>query len=322
MKGIKDNDETRLKRSKKRCKEILVEIEAMKMKMKMTERRSKKMPTGELEVEVAASRLKPDIIAKCDTDTNDCWFTSIKLFSKDKILLADNANFAVKLIDIETHILVDNLRVPEQPWDICLLPSHKAAVSFPTTIQLIGTECELSLLRSIKVKGECYGIDFYNDTFIVSSEEPARIEIINMKGLVLSQIETNALGQHIFKNPHYLTVVSNVQETAIFVSDSGTNNITKLSLNLSVLKTFTTVRQLTEPRGIGLMKGNDLLVCGRGSNSIFQLDTLNDILIEIVGHDEKLQRPFTACYCPRRKKVIYSCYKLFENELNGCVKIL
>jgi len=74
---------------------------------------------------------------------------------------------------------------------------------------------------------------------------------------------------HHFKYPYNLTTSA---DNYVYVSDLGTNNITKIDFSLQLLQTFS-CPLLSSPRGITSITPDLLLVCSYNNSSVVLLNT-------------------------------------------------
>ncbi|XP_052782126.1 uncharacterized protein LOC128218489 [Mya arenaria] len=258
---------------------------------------------------------QPDISVKTKGDTSDCFLTSAALLPGNRLLLVDCANYSLKLVDTENNQLVSKVKLTDEPWDLCLLPGDRAAVTLrgKKKIQFLSTQGNVTLQDVVKIDGQCFGIDFCDGKLIVSF--PWEIVLMDMKGKVKKSVGTDSSGKPLFMFPEYLTVTRKGHTPpAIYVSDRGTNTITKLSISLDVLETYTD-SILQSPRGLAVVGDNQLLVCY--SNNILLLDTLTGKITQLLGKEEGIQWPNSVAYCQKQKMVFIACC----SGLNNSVKV-
>ncbi|XP_052779317.1 uncharacterized protein LOC128216711 isoform X2 [Mya arenaria] len=267
-------------------------------------------------------RKLPDIPVKKAADTRECFLTSMTLQSRGRLLLADCHNCSVKLVDTTTNKMVSQVKLPGQPWDMCLLPGDRAAVTLPlkNKIQFISTQGNVTLLDRVKVDGYCYGIDFCDD-YLVVSFCPGKVVLMNMKGKVKKSVYKYNSGEPLFQNPCYLTVTrESLTPPVIYVSDWSTNTITKLSISLEVLHTYQDPI-LKSPRGMTAVGDNQLLVCGMDSYNILLLDTLTGKITQLLGREEGIESPRILAYCSQEKMMFVTCSRYKRPELENFVKV-
>ncbi|XP_052782176.1 uncharacterized protein LOC128218530 [Mya arenaria] len=251
----------------------------------------------------------PDIPVKKAADTCECFLTSMALLSRGRLLLADHFNWSVKLVDTTPNKIVSQVELPGHPWDLCLLPVDRAAVTLPKVkmIQFVSTQGNATLLDLVKVDGECHGIDFCDDNLIVSFVNPGKVVLMDMKGKVKKSVDKDSSGKPLFQELLYLTVTRDSQTPpVIYVSDLHTHTITKLNISLEVLQSYRDPI-LRSPRGLTAVGDNQLLVCGRDSYNILLLDTLTGKITQLLGKEEGIERPLSVAYCSLRKMMFVTC---------------
>ncbi|WAR08827.1 hypothetical protein MAR_018785 [Mya arenaria] len=262
----------------------------------------------------------PAISVKSPSDPKDCILTSMLLLPENRLLLTDLGNHKVKLLDLQTNILVSQVSVmPGAPLDMCLLPVDRVAVSLDDgSIRFLKTRELLSLGDSIKVDIDCRGIGYYNDRLIASFSS-GKVKMMDMAGEVITMIYRDDSGKPVFSNPRYLIVVLHeYQKAAIYVSDCGKHNITKLDMDLNILQIFHDPA-LRGPQCITAV-GNQLLICGRNSDNIISLELSSDQMTQLLGQKEDIHRPISVCYSQQQKRLYVSdAYGL--SELNRPIQV-
>ncbi|XP_052778809.1 uncharacterized protein LOC128216284 [Mya arenaria] len=264
---------------------------------------------------------QPDISVKTSGDTLHCGLTNVTLLTGDRLVLVDHTNCSLKLVDTMNNKLVSQVKLPSEPWDLCLLPGDRAAVTLPglKKIQFVSTQENVTLQDVVKLDGLCYGIDFCDDNLIVSFY--GKVELMDMKGKVKKSVEKDSSGKPLFQQPRYLTVTRVSQNPpVIYVTDWGTNTITKLSISLEVLQTYKDP-VLKYPSGLAAMGDNQLLVCGWGSDNILLLDTLTGEITQLQGKEQGIECPYSVAYCSLKKMIFVTCSQYDRSELENFVKV-
>jgi len=253
------------------------------------------------------------IKVKSGTDCIACNIADmIVLPGGDLLLVADNNNQSVKLADPASGQLLDQLQLSGTPWGVCLLPGDRAAVTIPrkSMIQtILVTMKKLSLQDDVKVKGACYGINYVNEYFVVGFRNPANLALLNKKGKLYKSINHT-----LFKSPNYICVTTENTSKVIYVSDNGTNTITRLSEELQVMQSFTDPA-LQNPRGLASVGGGQLLVVNNGlftSSTLFVLDVTTGEVTQLLGREENLQQT----YCVAVSHTLGTVY--VTDYLKGC----
>ena len=235
------------------------------------------------------------IKVKSATDRHLCNITDLAVLPGDILLLADSNNLSVKLVDPASGQLLDKLQLPGQPHGLCLLPGDRAAVTIPgmSRIQTISVTMKklLSLQDVINVNGECNGIDYVNDYFVVGFNKPSMLALIYKKGKIYKSVTTDSINHTVFKYPYYICVTTENTSQVIYVLDLGTRTITRLSDELQVLQSFRDPA-LHAPRGLASVGGGQLLVVNYGGwftpSPLSVLDVTTGQVTPLLGREENL----------------------------------
>ncbi|XP_052778831.1 uncharacterized protein LOC128216305 [Mya arenaria] len=269
---------------------------------------------GSTDLSQAKFSRQPDISVKTASDNKTCHLTGVARLPGDRLLLTDFNNLSVKLVNTETNTMLSQVKLPDQPWDLCLLPGDRAAVTLPCEwkIQFLSTKGEVSLQDIVAVGGRCYGIDFCDDNLIVSFFYPGKVVLMDMKGK--KSVDKDSSSKSLFINSEYLTVTRESHRPSIYVSD-WSDTITMLSTSLQVLKTFKDAA-LTGPRGLTAVGDNQLLVCD--NNTIMFLDTSTGKITQLMGNGDGIEKSYSVAYCLLKKWMFVTCY---ENDFVKVFKV-
>ena len=278
-------------------------------------------------------------------DTRHCRVDDMAVLPSSNLLVADGWNQSLKVMDMETGNLLSNVQLPAGPYSLCLLPGDRAAVSLPakrvTMIQIIEVPSDqLYLLDSVYVQGDCRGLAFMNNTFIVGLSDQQCVASINIDGKHLKSISKDNTGNKLFKYPWNICITTEMYGPSIYVSDCGTHTISGLSELLEVLQTFTVPYQyipnimtqhrphnLTQfrqhnqthygPYGLAAAGGGQLLVRGwdRDSTRLWVLDTSTGVFTErLEGRANGFWYGERVAFCPRLGRVYVNAEELHEND--------
>jgi len=239
-----------------------------------------------------------DIKIKSATDELGCNIFAMAVLPGDLLLLTDRNNKSVKLVDPASGQLLDQLQLPGSPNGLCLLPGDRAAVTIPrkSMIQtILVTMKKLSLQNVINVNGECYGIDYVNDYFVVGFNKPAMLALIDKKGKIYKSVTIDSINHTLFKSPNYICVTTENTSKVIYVSDLGTRTITRLSEELQVLQSFSDPA-LQNSCGLASVGGGQLLVVNYGGWStpftLNVLDVTTGQVTRLLGRGENLNKTY------------------------------
>ncbi|WAR28446.1 hypothetical protein MAR_014150, partial [Mya arenaria] len=160
-------------------------------------------------VDLTILRFTPamDIPMKSPTHDRDCKLSSMVHLAGSRLLLADFNDHTVKLVDMQTNSQLSKIGVRGQPWDICLLPGDRVAVTLAGKgIQFLETRGQLALGNRLLVEGDCRGIAYHADRLIVSYYD-GKVAVLNMNGHVIRGKGRGGSGHTVFERPLYLRVV-------------------------------------------------------------------------------------------------------------------
>ncbi|XP_060568473.1 uncharacterized protein LOC132727043 [Ruditapes philippinarum] len=239
------------------------------------------------------------ISVETSKDEYICYITGMTLLTPGLLIITDYNNDAVKMVDISSQSVSDQLQLDDIPWDITTVTSTELAVTLPDkqTIQFISISSnKLIKKHTVKVDGECYGISCYQGKLVVSFLNPAKLQIFDMNGTILTTID----GKNIFKYPWYITC----NRSSIYVSDWDMKTVTRLNWQGDVIGSYS---GMSDPRGMSLSDDGTVFVCDWERNVIEEIS--GDCSTgKVVLQD--LKRPWAVCWCGETKKLYYSCNAL------------
>jgi len=247
-----------------------------------------------------------DISVKLPSDEINCSLSGMGLVPNNRMILCDSNNQSVKILDLKSCRLVSTVRVSSPPYDVCAIPEQRFAVSLPNEgkIQKIIIQGGLALTTSFKTRNNCRGIRNVRNTLVVTYWECNGLEILDLDGQVLKQIQSDEHGQPLFVTPFYVAVDRLGRN--IYVSDHNRNTITKLDLELNVLHTFVK-KPIKGPRSMFAVDDCHLLVCCRDNDKILLLNTETEEVHIFLGVDHGIVSPQYVCYSSDLKTVFVTC---------------
>ncbi|XP_052816748.1 E3 ubiquitin-protein ligase TRIM71-like [Mya arenaria] len=245
-----------------------------------------------------------DIPVRESLDKDTCSINSSAQLLSGLLLLADYGNICAKLVDANNRIATYRLQLPGEPWDVCVLPDDKAAVTLPykSIIQLLSTkERQLSCEKEIKVSGECFGIAFYNNRLYVSYISNPRIEVMTLDGHIINTFQKNDEKKH-FTTPFFLILSPSTSPT-LYVSDYSADRVFQLSLDGKVLREFRD-KQLIRPVSVLEDGPGQKLVSGQGSHNVMLLNERGNKMTEVLGQKDGLFNPTSISFNPHTRAIV------------------
>ena len=225
---------------------------------------------------------------------------------------------SLKLVDLETGQVTSSVQLSSWPHDVCAVPDNQAAVTLPLEgkIQLVDTRAGILITTKIPIRMCCKGICFFQDTFVVSyyGYAQCKVEIVDMTGKVLKEIEKDEAGQTLFSLPLYVAV--DEVNGSVFVANASRNSITMINAEFKVIKTIVN-KSLQQPRSMVLVDNKHLLVCCEGSNNLVLLNTEKQACRVLLDSDQDIFMPTCATYNSGLGKLFVACRAKKSNE--GCL---
>jgi len=224
----------------------------------------------------------------------------LAVVSPDILLVCNLGNKCVQLLDCLKGKVVSEVELQDCPWRICLTGRNTAAVQVgDKKIQMILMKGKtLTKGRELTVSGDMCGLTSSRNSPVVSHWNQPWLEVISKDGNVLHQFDKSGTSKQ-FKFPFFICTTPG---GSVFISDSGTNSITKVDAQLNILQTFTSPL-LQGPHGITAVTEDQILVCSRGNHSLLLLQPSTDTMSILLGKDDGIEKPYSLTYCPGMKKV-------------------
>jgi len=228
-----------------------------------------------------------------------CYIYDLAVLSPDLLMVSNYYKRCVQLLDCLKGEVVSKVQLHDWPWRICLTDRNTAAVRVGGVIQMIKVKDKtLTKGRELTVSGTIHGLTSCRNSLVVAYFSQPWLEVIAMDGKVLHQFDKSGKSQH-FKFPNFMCTTPG---GSMFISDNGTNTITKVDAQLNILQTFTSPLQ-QDPCGITAVTEDQILVCRWDNNSLVLLQPSTNTMSTLLGKDDGIEKPYCLTYCPDQKKV-------------------
>ncbi|XP_045215487.2 uncharacterized protein LOC123565763 [Mercenaria mercenaria] len=198
---------------------------------------------------------KGAINVKTAEDEEMCWITGMVLLNPSRLIITDNRNYAIKLVNIDRKIIISQLQLDTQLWDITSINKDQVAVTLPDQqlIKFVSMSSDkLIEEHKLKVDGDCYGLYCYQEKLIVSFQNCAKLEILDLKGSTLVSV-AKFYDENIFNSPDYVKANS----SSIYVSDSGEEEVIELNWNGEVVGRY---QSFGYPQGLDFLENGSICV--------------------------------------------------------------
>jgi hypothetical protein len=199
------------------------------------------------------------------------------------------------------------------PWDVTVIDRTTAAVTLldEKMIQLISVTDGLSTTRSIRVRGECYGITGVDSKLAVTCDPNsghASVKVLSMDGKVLQSITTDRDGQRL-QVPRYITSTPGGagDPAKLYVTDCDTNIVLCYTLDGRCVFQYRG-RDLSFPRGIAVDVENNMYVACSGTRTILQVSADDKKGRVLLDRQKFVDRLFGLCYEPRQDRLVVTQY--------------
>jgi hypothetical protein len=191
----------------------------------------------------------------------------------------------------------------------------EVAVSVPEDENIILIKViyeKLVIKQRLKVKGNFCRISYCSGKgFVITFDNPAKLAILDTKGIQKITVTTDEKGKDIFAGPDYVT--SNNEN--IFVSDRVRQAIIRLSWEGEVTGIFFS-GELQCPQGLALSDDGTVFVGENSSNKLLavssDLKNSSDVISDV-------KRPCAVCFCDKTKRLFVSATtqsKVYDNYVH------
>ncbi|XP_053386321.1 uncharacterized protein LOC128550725 [Mercenaria mercenaria] len=258
-------------------------------------------------------------------DTSDCAILASAIISPSKIVLADCANYCVKIVDTEKKKLEARYELSSQPKDVATICENQLAVLLPdeqeililTLIHNMFTE-----IRRIKIKYWGGKILFQKGTFITAYDHG--VDILDTDGKLIKTIPTE---QHKFLKSIAFAPDSMSFYASYFCQTSLTwpNIVQKYDLAGNRLAEYTSLDEnLESVRGITVAKDGTVIMCNYGANLIsgnIHLLSPDCKLIKEVLTNNNDMNPFCVSFCDETKRLFLCNKDIIHPYRNNVLKV-
>jgi len=219
----------------------------------------------------------------------------------DTLLVSNRSKKCVQLVDSRQGQVLSEVQLQGAPGRMCLTDRNTAAVVIwgQKKIQMIQMKDNtLTLGKVLTVIEDIQAITSSRNSLVVSYDKLPWLEVISIDEQVLNQFDRTG-NPHLLKNPAFMCTSP---DESIFISDYGTNKITKVDAQLNILRRFTSPL-LQDPRGITARTEDEILVCSRENNSLVLIQPSTNKISTFLEKNDWLDRLYTLTYCPDKKKI-------------------
>jgi len=246
--------------------------------------------------ELSAAKLKQQPSIQLDKQK----INDTVLVSPTKLLLSIFEDKKVVLVDSESHKVLSEIVLQDNPRFICMTSAHLAATTSVNKhiqfLKLHGSSLKTDTTMNVDV--DVMGIAAYKNNLVVSYDPPG-VRIISKDGTLIHKLDNTTAGREVFKNPRWIATTS---DDSIYVTDWGTHEITRLDSSLTILQTFSG-SMLKAPFGIISLNRDQLLVCSYANNSILLIRPSTNNMTVLLEKQHGIEKPQSICFIKEQKKL-------------------
>ena len=200
----------------------------------------------------AQTKLLNCLTIRYKKDRYDCILTRMVVVSCDEFLLVDNNNRTLKILNVNENKITSTFTTDDDPWDITTIDAGTFAVTITKgEIVIINVTKKISKSHSIK---NCGGIDYRNGILAVSFDNLASVQLLDMKGTILQEIDISAR----CSDPWYI-VLSN-DSNSFVISDYYNDTLYEFSIDGNLNGKITS-DDMISPRGLARTGEGTVIVC-------------------------------------------------------------
>ncbi|KAH3851953.1 uncharacterized protein LOC127874844 [Dreissena polymorpha] len=206
------------------------------------------------------------VSVRTPSDTSSSYFISgmCGMFN-GQILVIDYQNKRLKLLDLQ-HKVVSECDMSGYPWDMCVITPCQVAVAVDSCIQFVSVNSgQLMKGRRLQLQHDCKGVAHHQGDLYVTSSGQALYKYTLTGTLVNKMYEDTS---------NSLTVwgcAVSPSGDRIYVTIRNQHKLLTLAKDGAVISTFTDT-ELAYPYGVNVTPAGQVLVCGRNSNTVIQVD--------------------------------------------------
>ncbi|XP_045211708.1 uncharacterized protein LOC123563149 [Mercenaria mercenaria] len=245
-----------------------------------------------------------------EDDKEICVINGASVVADERILMTDWSNQKLKLLD-KFFTVVDNIRLPSAPNDVCHISTNEAIVSLPDekSLQLVKVDPKLTLGKKFDIGVEGRGMEYWaGELFIICGglehEVKGHLRVYTPQGKLIRAIEHDHLNDGIFSIPMRIAVSNDGSK--IYVTD-GEKGLITLKKSGEVTPAFSDP-EMKWPWGICVDNNDQLFVCGSSSNNIMQVRDNSKIGVTLRAEDG-LKDPMSICFFPVGFRLIVTTNK-------------
>ncbi|XP_053406903.1 uncharacterized protein LOC128559420 [Mercenaria mercenaria] len=195
-----------------------------------------------------------------------CNIIACAVVSPDKLVLADDSNDKIKLVDLTTNTVTDEVSTDRHIHDVTALPGERVAVTVGNKVTFVSASEKLEIYNITPLISECRGISYNGNSLYVVCLNPDRIIELDVYGVYKQTISLNFEGvDHITTSPdHKFLYLS-------YYCITYCKNVIVRKTTQGEESVFSS-KQIRGPLGMKVLDDGSVLVCSFYNQSIHHID--------------------------------------------------
>ncbi|KAL3887933.1 hypothetical protein ACJMK2_000318 [Sinanodonta woodiana] len=233
---------------------------------------------------------------KLSDDTSTCYISDVLTLQRAKHVFVDYNTEKIKVYG-ENCQLQECMKLQGGPWNACILPDNKMAVTLPhkKTILVFGIADKIHSGREIKTRLQCWGIAVMKDQLVITTGRDKHcILVLDINGSEIRTVRPDNYQSEKLLNPCYVKI--NSDETIIYISYYGGNKMFAYNTSWNVLFTYTDQGMNGPPFGIDTDREGNIFLCGFSLCNVQHISTDGKLIKVLITKKEENMLPLTTTF--------------------------
>ena len=320
------------------CERRLAELENEALKISLSFERSKKLDNlltdddsfGSLKITEKAFKtvllgrqkeLHREVNVRLAGDKNDPEITGCAVMPNGCVVICDHSNDKIKMLDSSLE-LKDRINLP-YPWDVSVVDANNVIVTLVSKKQLQYLQIfpSLKAKRVLQLDQMCCGVAVSGDNIYVTCHDGlgvGEVRVLDKQGNIKRRFGVTNTGSILSTGPHYITVSTSGDK--VFVSDFSTDTVTCMAMDGSTIYRYMD-KDLKGPKGVYCDEGDNVLVCGYGSNNVQMIEAGGKKAGTILSAKDGLTEPISVAFRESDNTLIVGCHERNKILIHNLVTV-
>ena len=246
---------------------------------------------------------------RLDDDKREPYITGCCFMPSGDLVLCDHNNSKLKLLDRSFKVKA-SLSLNSKPWSLSVIDNSNVIVTLPNTKQLqyIQLVPHMKVDRVIQLDKKCWDVAVADNEIYVSCHNApgeGEVRVLDLSGNLKRKLGLNKDGSYQFQSPYYLTVSTTGKK--IFVSDLKTSIISCMTPDGNIVYQYKD-DDLRYPRALFVDAGDNIFVCGYGSNNVQVITADGRKHGTLISADDGIRLPYSIAFREADNMLVVGCY--------------